>query len=71
MPSKQFPHYVGTRLTEPEMIALQSLAEFVGRRQSDLLRFLIRTAAQRPQQVAAAMDREHQAQQTSANETPK
>jgi hypothetical protein len=69
MPTKQFPHYVGTRLTEPEMVALQNLAEFVGRKQSELLRFLIRTAAQRPQQVALAMEREQAARTMPAHET--
>ena len=69
MPAKQFPHYVGTRLTEPEMVALQNLTEFVGRKQSELLRFLIRTAAQRPQQVALAMEREQAAKTTVTHET--
>ncbi len=58
MPNKQFPCYAGTRLTEAEMLGLQNLSQFVGRKQSDVLRFLIRTAAQRPQQVAQAMQHE-------------
>jgi hypothetical protein len=68
MAQKQFSEYAGTRLTIQEALALQHLAQHVGCKQSDVLRFLIRSAAQRPEQVAQAMQRETERQPEESHE---
>lgn len=56
--TRHYRHYVGLRLSEEEMEALRTLLATAGETQSTLIRFLVRTAGQRPDVVAAAIRRE-------------
>ncbi len=56
--SQNYPYHVGVRLTTPEYDSLQKLVMATGYNQSDVIRFLVRTAAQRPDAVASGIRRE-------------
>jgi Arc/MetJ-type ribon-helix-helix transcriptional regulator len=56
--SQKFPHHVGIRLTPAEHEGLQKLVVAAGYNQSEVIRFLVRTAAQRPDMVASGLRRE-------------
>jgi hypothetical protein len=56
--SQNFPHHVGIRLTPTEYEGLQKLVVAAGQNQSEVIRFLVRTAAQRPDIVASGLRRE-------------
>ncbi|MBZ0280745.1 MAG: hypothetical protein K8L97_08380 [Anaerolineae bacterium] len=56
--SQNFPHHIGIRLTTAEYEGLQKLVVAAGQNQSEVLRFLVRTAAQRPDAVASGLRRE-------------
>lgn len=56
--SQNFPHHVGIRLTPAEHEGLQKLVIAAGHNQSEVIRFLVRTAAQRPDMVASGLRRE-------------
>jgi hypothetical protein len=53
-----YPHHIGIRLTDAERASLQKLVTATGHHQSAVIRFLIRTAGQKPEAVAAGIRRE-------------
>lgn len=53
-----YPHHIGIRLTDVEQVSLQKLVTATGQNQSAVIRFLIRTAGQKPEAVAAGIRRE-------------
>lgn len=58
MTQKQYPHYVGVRLSEADYQGLHKLINQAGESQSDILRFLVRTASQRAETVATLIRKE-------------
>lgn len=56
--SIKYPHHVGIRFTDPEYRCLRKLVAVTGRNQSDIIRFLVRTAARRPEMIASGLQRE-------------
>lgn len=56
--SQNYPHHVGVRFTLAEYNSLQKLVTATGQNQSDVIRFLVRTAALRADTVALSIRRE-------------
>ncbi len=58
MSTRHYPRYVGVRFTEDEYRGLHHLIKASGSNKSDVIRFLVRMAAQRPDVVASGLRRE-------------
>lgn len=51
------PHFIGVRLTTAEYEGLQRLMTAVGQNRSQVIRYLVQTAAAHPEAVAAGIRR--------------
>ena len=50
-----YDYHLGVRLTKQDIYGLSKLVDVCGVNQSEIIRFLVRTAAQRPQMVASGI----------------
>ncbi len=58
MDTPHYSRYIGVRFTPQDQEHLRVLVRFTGATQSAVIRYLVRTAAQRPEAVAAGIRRE-------------